>query len=121
HRVIVAFPDRRGTLPVEELLELRLHHGVRVEEATSWLERISGRIEIEQLYPSWLIFTEGFRFSTFFRLLRRALNLSVALVGLVFSLPLLPFIVLAVKLDSLGPVLYRQRRVGRRGSVFYCY
>ena len=66
HRVIVAMPDRRGTLPVEELLDLRLA-GVKVEEATSWLEKISGRIEVDQLYPSWLIFAEGFRFSNFFR------------------------------------------------------
>ncbi len=120
HRVIVAMPDRRGTLPVEELLDLRLG-GVKVEEATSWLERISGRIEVEQLYPSWLIFAEGFRFSVFFRLVRRALNFIVAFAGTVISLPLLPFIVLAVKLDSSGPVLYRQQRVGRRGVVFYCY
>jgi sugar transferase (PEP-CTERM system associated) len=120
HRVIVAMPDRRGTLPVEELLDLRLE-GVRVEEATSWLERISGKIEVEQLYPSWLIFADGFRFSSFFRLVRRTLNFSFALAGLVISLPLLPFIVLAVKLDSSGPVLYRQQRVGRRGVIFYCY
>lgn len=120
HRVIVAMPDRRGTLPVEELLDLRLG-GVRVEEATSWLEKISGRIEVEQLYPSWLIFAEGFRFSNFFRLVRRLLNFSVALIALVVALPLLPFIVLAVKLGSPGPALYRQQRVGRRGKIFYCY
>jgi sugar transferase (PEP-CTERM system associated) len=121
HRVIVAMPDRRGTLPVDELLDLRLD-GVRVEEATSWLEKITGRIEVEQLNPSWLIFAEGFRFSSFFRFVRRILNFSVALVALVLSLPVLPFIALAVKLGSPGPVLYRQRRVGRRGGkVFYCY
>lgn len=120
HRVIVAMPDRRGTLPVEELLDLRLG-GVKVEEATSWLERISGRIEVEQLYPSWIIFADGFRFSGFFRMVRRGLNFLVALAGTVISLPLLPFITLAVKLDSPGPVLYRQRRVGRRGTIFHCY
>jgi sugar transferase (PEP-CTERM system associated) len=120
HRVIVAMPDRRGTLPVEELLELRLN-GVKVEEATSWLEKISGRIEVEQLYASWMIFAEGFRFSGIFRLVRRGLNFLLALVGLIISLPLLPFIWLAVKLDSPGPVLYRQKRVGKRGTQFYCY
>ncbi|MFZ0760020.1 MAG: TIGR03013 family XrtA/PEP-CTERM system glycosyltransferase, partial [Candidatus Sulfotelmatobacter sp.] len=120
HRVIVAMPDRRGTLPVEELLDLRLG-GVKVEEATTWLERISGRIEVEQLYPSWLIFSEGFRFRGLFQLVRRAVNFSVALVALLVSLPLIPFIVLAVKMDSPGAVLYRQRRVGLRGVIFYCY
>src|ERR1700680_2792388 len=120
HRVIVAMPDRRGTLPVEELLELRLNGG-KVEEATSWLEKISGRIEVEQLYPSWLIFAEGFRFSILNRGLRRLLNVIVALFGLVLSLPLLPFIALAVKLGSVGPVFYRQKRVGQGGKVFYCY
>ncbi len=120
HRVIVAMPDRRGTLPVEALLELRLN-GVKVEEATSWLEKISGRIEVEQLHASWLIFAEGFRFSTFFRMVRRALNFSVALLGLVLSLPLLPFIWMAVKLDSSGPALYKQQRVGKRNAVFFCY
>jgi sugar transferase (PEP-CTERM system associated) len=120
HRVIVAMLDRRGTLPVEELLDLRLG-GLRVEEATSWLEKISGRIEVEQLYPSWLIFAEGFRFSGFFRMTRRILNFSLALLALVVSLPLLPFIVLAVKMSSPGPAFYRQQRVGRRGKVFSCY
>ena len=120
HRVIVAMRDRRGTLPLEELLTLRLH-GVKVEEATSWLEKISGKIEVEQLYPSWLIFTEGFRHSSFNRFLHRVLNFTVALIGTVVSIPLVPLVALAVKLGSPGPIFYRQIRVGRAGSTFYCY
>lgn len=119
HRVIVAMENRRGRLPVDELLALRLA-GVKVEEATSWLEKISGRIEVDQLYPSWLIFAEGFQLNAASRILRRALNLTAAFLGLILSLPLLPFVLLAIKLDSPGPVLYRQRRVGR-GGTFFCY
>jgi len=120
HRVIVAMLDRRNTLPVDELLALRLA-GVKVEEATDWLEKITGRIEVEQLYPSWLIFAEGFRFSPLLRLTRRVLNFSAALIGTIVSLPLLPFIALAVKVSSPGNILYRQERVGRGGKIFFCY
>jgi sugar transferase (PEP-CTERM system associated) len=120
HRVIVAVSDRRGAIPMEELLRLRLR-GVKIEEATSWLEKMSGRIEVEQLYPSWLIFAEGFRFSTAFLVTRRLLSLLVSLVGLLLSLPLIPFIALAIKLTSPGPIFYSQKRVGLGGSVFFCH
>ena len=119
-RLIVAMDDRRGALPVNELLQLRLH-GVRVEEATSWLEKIYGRIEVEQLNPSWLIFAEGFHFDWFKRMVRRAVNFAVAVIGLALSLPLIPFVMLAVKLSSSGPIFYHQKRVGRGGEEFYCH
>jgi sugar transferase (PEP-CTERM system associated) len=120
HRVIVAMDDRRGTLPVMEMLQLRLN-GVHIEEATSWLEKISGRIEVDNLYPSWLIFAEGFRFSATFLLVRRLIAVLASAVLLTVVLPLIPFVILAIKLDSRGSILYRQRRVGMGGRVFYCY
>jgi sugar transferase (PEP-CTERM system associated) len=117
HRVIVAMPDRRGTIPMAELLELRMQ-GVKIEEATTWLEKISGKIEVENLYPSWLVFGQGFRRSTAFILVRRAISIVISLIGLILALPLFPLIMLAIRLDSEGPVFYTQTRVGKAGRVF---
>jgi sugar transferase (PEP-CTERM system associated) len=117
HRVIVAMPDRRGTIPMSELLELRMQ-GVKIEEATTWLEKISGKIEVENLNPSWLVFGEGFRRSTAFILVRRAVSIVISLIGLILALPLFPLIMLAIRLDSRGPVFYSQTRVGKAGHIF---
>ncbi len=103
HRVIVAMEDRRGTLPVMEMLHLRLN-GVKIEEATSWLEKISGRIEVDNLYPSWLIFAEGFRFSATFLVVRRLIAIAASAVLLLVVLPIIPLVILAIKLDSPGSV-----------------
>ncbi len=120
HRVIVAMPDRRGSLPVQALLQLRLD-GTKVEDATSWLEKMSGRIEVDNLYPSWMIFAEGFRFSAGFMLLRRLVSLVVSFVCLLIVSPIIPFVMLAIKLESAGPVLYKQERVGRNGVRYFVY
>jgi len=120
HRVIVAMPNRRGTLPVWELLEMR-QAGVKIEEATSWLEKIYGKIEVEDLNPSWLIFADGFQFDPVFRKVRRMLSFLLAFLGLVLSLPLFLFAWVAVKVFSPGPAFYKQKRVGRSGKVFDCY
>lgn len=119
-RVIVALEDRRSIMPVRELLELRLQ-GVKIEEATALLEKVSGKIEVDQLYPSWLIFSEGFRLNSTFLLARRLVSILISLALLILVLPLIPLIALAIRLNSPGPVFYRQRRVGQFGRVFYCY
>jgi sugar transferase (PEP-CTERM system associated) len=117
HRVIVAMTDRRGTIPMKELLDLRMQ-GVKIEEATSWLERISGKIEVENLNPSWLVFNEGFRRSTFFIFIRRLLSIAISFIGLILAAPLFPIVSLIVRLDSKGPIFYTQTRVGKNGRVF---
>lgn len=121
HRVIVALQDRRDAMPMQELLDLRLHRSVDIEEATSWLEKISGKIEVEGLYPSWIIYAEGFHLNDVSRWLQRLLSFLVAVTGLIIAAPLIPCIALAIRLDSPGSVLYRQQRVGRAGHIFYCY
>ncbi|HVB98379.1 MAG TPA: TIGR03013 family XrtA/PEP-CTERM system glycosyltransferase [Candidatus Dormibacteraeota bacterium] len=119
-RVIVALSDRRNLMPVRELLDLRLR-GVKIEEATALQEEMTGKIEVDDLSPSWLIFSEGFHVRAGVLMAGRILSVVVSLFGLLLSLVLLPWIALAIKLSSPGPLLYRQKRVGRNGATFDCY
>ncbi len=119
-RVIVALKDRRTNMPVNELLELRMS-GVRVEDGTNLLEKLSGQIEVDELHPSWLIFGEGFRLTLPYSFLQSIFPTTLALILSVLTLPLIPFIVILIKLSSPGPALYRQTRVGLRGEPFNCY
>ncbi len=116
-RVIIAMEERRGVLPIRELLDLRLR-GVAIEDAGSVLERLLGKIPLEGLYPSDLIFTPGFRVKASQQIVRRIVSFSVAFIALLICLPFIPFIILAVRLSSPGPVFFNQTRVGHRGRLF---
>ncbi|MGA3213124.1 MAG: TIGR03013 family XrtA/PEP-CTERM system glycosyltransferase [Terriglobales bacterium] len=119
-RVIVAAADRRGTIPMRELLDLRLR-GVVVEDAADLFEKQAGKIEIDTLWPSSLIFSDGFRLSQSYVFVRALASAVISFLLLVLVLPLFPFIALAIKLTSRGPVFYSQARVGGRGRIFHCY
>jgi len=116
-RIIVAMEDRRGSMPVRELLTLRLR-GVRVEDAASVMEKLTGRLPLEWLNPSGLIFSDGFNVRPSLQIERRLLSILLACIGLAVALPMVPFIMLAVRLSSPGPILFRQTRVGRGGRPF---
>ncbi|HYX24488.1 MAG TPA: TIGR03013 family XrtA/PEP-CTERM system glycosyltransferase [Thermoanaerobaculia bacterium] len=116
-RVVVAAIDYRGRLSMDALLDCKTH-GIRVEEGSSYYEQLTGKIMIEGLRKSWLIFSEGFRVSRGALFAKRLLDLAVAAVGLVLAAPLMLLVGLAVRLDSPGPVFFRQDRVGRGGREF---
>jgi sugar transferase (PEP-CTERM system associated) len=116
-RVVVSLSDRRGRMPIRELLQAKMS-GVRVEDAATMYERLTGKILIDEIKPSWLIFSDGFRASRVTRALKRAVDLLLAAVGLVLAAPLMLLTAIAVRLESPGPVLYRQERVGENGRIF---
>ena len=120
NRIIVGLADRRGRLPIDALLEAKLQ-GVRIEEPETTYERLTGKIMLDELKPSWLIFSDGFRARRLTRALKRALDVVLAVVGLVLSSPLLLLTALAVRLESPGPILYAQERVGEHGRTFTLY
>ncbi|HXP80477.1 MAG TPA: TIGR03013 family XrtA/PEP-CTERM system glycosyltransferase [Verrucomicrobiae bacterium] len=119
-RVVVAMGDRRGKLPVDVLLSLKCR-GLQVQDGVEVYEAITGKVPIESIRLGWLLFSPGCHSSRFHLAYKRAASIVVSIIGLLLTLPLLPFIFLAIKLTSAGPVLYRQKRVGRDGIVFNCF
>src|SRR5262249_52824239 len=115
--VVVELQDRRGNLPMEELLYVKTQ-GVKVEDAASLYERVTGKIYIQNLKPSWMIFNDGFEVSRRLLIYKRIFEFAVSSLLLIFSLPLLPLIALLIKLDSSGPIFHRQERVGQNGRIF---
>jgi sugar transferase (PEP-CTERM system associated) len=120
-RVVVSLADARGKLSMDQLLDMRLNEGVRFDHLASVYEQYTGKIAVENLRPSWLIFSEGFRHSRRSVAIKRVMDIAIASVGLIFAAPLIALVVLAIKILSPGPIVYRQRRVGRDGRVFEIY
>jgi sugar transferase (PEP-CTERM system associated) len=116
-RVVVSLADARGKLPVDKLLEMKLD-GVTFDHLASVYEQYTGKIAVENLRPSWLIFSPGFKKSRLLSMSKRLLDVTTAAVVLMVALPLMGIIALAIRLTSSGPVLYHQRRVGQHGRIF---
>ena len=116
--VVLALEERRNALPLNDLLRIKTT-GVEVHDFSTFLERETGRVDLDSLNPSWLIFSDGFsagrRLSSWGK---RLFDIAASLAGLVLFAPLVLIAGIAVKLESKGPVFYRQRRVGLYGQTF---
>lgn len=117
-RVVIAVRERRGAFPTEALLKMSLAGDISIEECTSFFERITGKVHVDMLRPSWLIFAGRRRDTPIKTIFREAIHRVLALAGLVFSLPLAFLTAIAIKLDSRGPIFYKQERVGKNGKTF---
>jgi sugar transferase (PEP-CTERM system associated) len=117
-RVVVSLSDARGQLPMNDLLHMKLNDGVRFDHLASLYEEYTGRIALENLRPSWMIFSEGFRRNRLTAAGKRAMDIFAASLGMVLVLPFIAAAAVAIRLTSPGPIFYRQRRVGKEGKVF---
>ena len=117
-RVVVSLADARGKLPMDRLLDMKLNDGVRFDHLASVYEQYTGKIAVENLRPSWMIFSKGFRKSRWLAAAKRMGDIGLALAGLLIAAPIMALCAVAIRLTSPGPVFYHQRRVGREGRVF---
>lgn len=117
-RIVVALAQRRGNFPTDSLLRMSLENSVDIEECASFYERVTGQVHLDMLRPSWLIFSGRVRDTRLTVVFREIVNRSLALVGLVLSMPIVLISAIIIKLESEGGILYRQQRVGKNGTTF---
>ena len=120
-RVVVSLVDARGKLPMDGLLNMKLNDGVQFDHLASVYEEYTGKIAVENLRPSWLIFSPGFRKSVLLSMAKRGLDVLVAALGLAILAPVIAIVAIAIRISSPGPAFYYQRRVGKDGQIFTIY
>lgn len=118
--IIVALPDRRAKLPMSALLDCKLK-GISIEEGETFKERLTGQIPLDHLKPSWMVFSDGFKSLRSRKIVKRSFDLVLAVICLILSAPLMLLTAVLVKLESRGPVIFSQTRVGENGKDFNIY
>jgi sugar transferase (PEP-CTERM system associated) len=117
NKVMISLTERRGVFPLQDMLSCKLS-GIEVLDAPDMYERITGKLLIENITPSWFIFCHGFKVTPWLRLAKRITDIVISLFGLAVFAPFGLLVMLAIKLDSPGPVFFRQTRVGRGDRNF---
>lgn len=116
-RIVVTMGDRRGKMQVEKLLRLKTR-GVYIQDGPEYFESITGKIPLESLRLSWLLFSPGFHVRAALRVYKRLFSLLLSSVAIIITSPIMLLAAIAVRLDSSGPVIFRQKRVGEQGRLF---
>ena len=118
--LVVALSERRGKLPLSDILNCKFC-GLKVVDAPTFYEEVTGKLLIEDIRPSWFFFDCDFNISAVKKVLKRMFDIAVSLIVFAVCLPLIPIIALLIKIDSKGPVFFRQVRVGEMGKHFIIY
>jgi len=118
--VLVALSERRGVFPVKEMLLCKMR-GSQILDVPTFYEQAYRKLMLEQITPSWFLFSSGFRRTTIFVAFKRFLDIVLALIGLACTLPFFPLIAMIIKLDSPGPLFFSQIRTGLYERTFMLY
>jgi len=118
--VLVAMSDQRGKLPMDDLLSIKSEYA-RVQDGAEIYEKLTGKLPIESLRLSWLLFSPGFHTSRWLTMWKTIFSFVISLLLLVLCLPVMLLVAIAIRLDSPGPVVFQQKRVGKRGKTFTLY
>jgi sugar transferase (PEP-CTERM system associated) len=116
-RVVVAIDDRRGTTPIQQLMDCKFM-GFPVEYGINFYEKLTGKILVEKVNPDWIIFSNGFKKSRLTSMSKQVFEFFLALLGLAVASPLIAMSAAIIKWESPGPVFYLQDRVGLHGRKF---
>lgn len=123
HRVsiiVVALAERRGVLPLQDMMRCKLN-GIEIVDAPTFYEIVQGKLMLEEMTPSWIIFSSGFRRNALINVYKRCVDILLSVFGLLLTAPFFPLIALAIKLDSRGPLFFKQVRVGSGEKPFLLY
>jgi len=118
--IVVALAERRGVLPLQEMMRCKLN-GIEVVDAPTFYEIVQGKLMLEAMTPSWIIFSTGFRRNAVINAYKRCVDIALSLAGLLISAPFFPLIALAIKVESSGPLFFKQVRVGNGEKPFMLY
>ncbi|MHB8525033.1 MAG: sugar transferase [Candidatus Acidiferrales bacterium] len=116
-RIIIAMGERRGRLPVEALLRLK-SRGIRIQDGAEVFEAITGKVPIESLRLSWLLFSPGFHVPRLLLIYKRLFSFLISSICFVITAPIMALVAIAIRLDSPGPAIFKQERIGEGGKPF---
>lgn len=115
--IVIALSEQRGNMAIDKLLTCKMH-GINIVDLPSFYELLTGKLPVEEINPSWLVYSQGFRVTRTIRFMKRLSDLVLAMAGIMVCLPFVPFIALMIKITSSGPVFYSQVRVGENEKQF---
>ena len=118
--IVVALAERRGVLPLQEMMRCKLD-GIEVVDAPTFYEIVQGKLLLEEMTPSWIIFSAGFRRTALINVYKRFIDIALSVSGLILCAPFFPLIALAIRVESHGPLFFKQVRVGNGEKPFLLY